>query len=182
MRWTLIKHQKDPPKKSRTNSQLDLIADILICAWVRAPYLVSMCVPADNYRLDPAWNQAGNVFADNSLSEHSSSQDVPDCSVRRAPHLLEFELLHALLVRSDGGTLDANIVVPHSLRCLNSHLVIRGIAVLHSQVIATTQRAKKETLRIIPWCYWHINDHCAFLWFLQLPFSGQKLLVKGLLL
>lgn len=105
-----------------------------------------MCVSADNYRLDPAWNQAGNVFADNSLSEHSATQDVPDCSVRRAPHCLELELLHALLVRSDGGALDANIVAPHSLRCLNSHLVIGGITILHSQVIATTKREQKEKL------------------------------------
>lgn len=101
-----------------------------------------MCVPANNYRLDPARNQAGNIFADNSLSEHSATQDVPDCSVGRAPHILELELLHALLVRSDGGTLDANVVALHSLRRFNSHLVIGGIAVLHSQVIATTQRAK----------------------------------------
>lgn len=103
-----------------------------------------MCVPANYYRLDPAWNQAGNVFADNSLSEHSATQDVPDCSVGRAPHLLELELLHALLIRSDGGTLDANIVAPHSLCCLYRHLVVGGITVLHSQVIATTQRGKNK--------------------------------------
>lgn len=105
-----------------------------------------MCVPADNYRLDPAWNQAGNVFADNSLSEHSATQDISDCSVGRAPHLLEFELLHALLIRSDGGTLDTNVVAPHCLCSLYCYLVIGGITVLHSQVIATTQRGEKKNL------------------------------------
>lgn len=99
-----------------------------------------MCVPADDNRLNPAWNQAGNVFADNSFSEHSATKDVPDCPVRRSPHLLKLELLHAVLVGRDGGALDADVVASHCLCGVYCHLVISGITVLHSQIITAIQR------------------------------------------
>ena len=40
----------------------------------------------------PAGDQAGNVLADDGLSEHCASKDVPDSSIRRLPHLLQVEL------------------------------------------------------------------------------------------
>lgn len=114
-----------------------------------------MRVPADYNGLDPAWNQAGNVFADNSFSEHSATKDVPDCPVGRAPHLLKFELLHTLLVRRYGGALDANVVASHSLCSIYCHLVVSDIAVLHSQIIAAIHRGiQKRPLRVL-----HLVQH-----------------------
>lgn len=46
-----------------------------------------------------------------SSPEHGSIQDVPDGSVGALPHLLQLELLHTGLIRSDGCTLDANVVL-----------------------------------------------------------------------
>lgn len=100
-------------------------------------YLVSMGVPAYDDGFGPAWHQARDVLTDDGLSEHRASQDVTDGAVGRPPHLLQLELLHALLVRRDGGALDAHIVALHGLRSLHRHLVVRGVAVLHTEVVAT---------------------------------------------
>lgn len=93
-------------------------------------------MPADDDGLHPAGHQAGDVFADDGLPEHGASQDVPDGPVGRAPHLLQLELLHALLVRRDGGTLDAHVVAPDRLRCLDRHLVVGRVSVFHAEVKA----------------------------------------------
>lgn len=55
-------------------------------------YLVAMGVPANGDGLGPARDKAGDVFADDWLSEDGSPKDVPDCSVRALPHFLQLEL------------------------------------------------------------------------------------------
>jgi hypothetical protein len=42
---------------------------------------------------------------------------------------------HPSLVRSDGGTLDAHVVLEDGVRCVYGHLVFSGIAVGQAQVI-----------------------------------------------
>ena len=104
-------------------------------------YLVSMSMPADDDGLDPAGHQAGDVLADDGLAEHGSTQDVSDGPVRRAPHLLELELLHSLLIRRDGSAFDAHVVTADRLRRIDRHPVVRGVPVLHPQVIALREKA-----------------------------------------
>ena len=65
-----------------------------------------------------------NVFANDCFSEDSSSQDVSDCSVGGLPHLLQLELLHPGLVRGDGGTLDAHVILQDGVGTVNCHLKI----------------------------------------------------------
>ena len=50
-------------------------------------------------------------FSPQRIAGMLTSEDVPDGSVRRPPHLLQVELLHSCLVRGDGGTLDTHVVL-----------------------------------------------------------------------
>ena len=109
----------------------------------RKTHLVSVGVSADDDGLGPAGHQAGDVLTDDGLSEHRAPQDVTDGAVGRAPHLLELELLHPVLVWRDGGTLDAHVVALHGLGSVHRHLVVRGVAVLHAEVIAL-RRTQRE--------------------------------------
>lgn len=55
-------------------------------------HLITKCVPSDGDGLCPAWNEPGNVLADDWLTEDCTSQDVPDGAVGALPHLLQLEL------------------------------------------------------------------------------------------
>lgn len=105
-----------------------------------------MGVPANDDGLDPAGNQSGDVAADDGFPEDGSTQYVPNGPVGRAPHLLQFELIHPLFIWRDGGTLDAHAVAPHRLSCLHRHAVVRSVTVLHSEVI--TGQVTRETFLV----------------------------------
>lgn len=95
-----------------------------------------MGVPTNDDGFDPARHQAWDILAYDSFAEDGAAQDISDGSVRGAPHLLKVKLLNALLVRRDGGALDAHAVATHRLCSVHGHLVVSGIAVLDAQVIA----------------------------------------------
>lgn len=42
--------------------------------------------------LRPAWNEPGNVLAEDWLAEDGAAQDVPNGSVRALPHFLQAKL------------------------------------------------------------------------------------------
>ena len=63
-----------------------------------------------------------DVLADDRLPENGSAKNVSDRAIRRLPHLLELELFHPGLIRSDGGALDANVVLLDGVRAVNRHL------------------------------------------------------------
>lgn len=60
------------------------------------------------------------------------SQDIPDSSVRRQPHLLQLEFLDAALIRGDGGALDAHAIFLDGLGRVDGNLVIGLVAVLEA--------------------------------------------------
>lgn len=107
-------------------------------------YLIAMGMPANDNGLDPARHQAGNVLADDGFPEHCASEDVTDGAIGRSPHLLKLEFLHTLLIWCDGGTLDANVVLSDCLGGFYRHLVICCVSVLHTQVKALQEQAKKK--------------------------------------
>lgn len=108
-----------------------------------------MGVPANDDGLGPARHQARDVLAQDGPSEHCASQDVTDGAVGRTPHLLQLELLHALLVWCDGGALDAHVVTADSLRRLNCDLVVCCISVLHTEVIAVQGEIKRIEFELV---------------------------------
>ena len=79
---------------------------------------------SNDNRFLPTGDQSWDVLAYDGLAEHSSSQDVTDSSIGRLPHLLEFEFFDTSLVRSNGGTLDTNIVFLDGLCTFNSNCSI----------------------------------------------------------
>jgi hypothetical protein len=67
--------------------------------------------------------------------EDGAAQVVPNGAVGRQPHLLELELLDALLVRGDGGALDADAVFLDGLGGVQGDLVVGLVAVGQAQVV-----------------------------------------------
>jgi len=57
--------------------------------------------------VDPA-RGAGTFLQMIGFAEDHAAEDVADGAVRRPPHLLEVELLHAAFVRRDGRALHRN--------------------------------------------------------------------------
>lgn len=105
-------------------------------------HLISISMTANDNGFDPSRHQPGNVLADNSLSEDSATQDVSNCAIGRLPHLLQLELLHSLLIRSDGCTLYANVIFLYGFSSFHSYFIICSITMLNAQVIAVTNPKK----------------------------------------
>jgi hypothetical protein len=102
---------------------------------VRGAVLVPEGVAADHDGLDPAGDDAGDVGDDDGLAKDRAVQDVADGPIGGPPHLLELELLHALLVRRDGGAFDAHVVLLDGVGRVHRHLVVRLVAVGQAQVV-----------------------------------------------
>eukprot|EP00128_Syssomonas_multiformis_P014375 Colp12_sorted_trinity150504_noHs@5349 len=101
---------------------------------VSAAVLVTKSVTTHNNGLGPARDKAGNVGADNGLTENSAVKNVTDSSVGALPHLLKLELLNSVLIRSDGGTLDADLVLSNSVGGINGNLIVGGITVGEAKI------------------------------------------------
>jgi hypothetical protein len=74
-----------------------------------------MSVSANNDWLGPSWYKSRNVLADDRFSEYSTIEDIPDCTVRGFPHLLESELFYSILIWGNGCTLNTNFVLLDSV-------------------------------------------------------------------
>ena len=101
---------------------------------VSANVLISVSVTTNNDWVSPSRDKLGDVLADNGLSEDSSVQDISDGSVRRFPHLLQFEFRDSFLIRSDSSALNTDLVFLDSVGSINSDLVIGLISVFDSQI------------------------------------------------
>lgn len=105
-------------------------------------YLVPVRMSSNDDGFDPARHQPGDVLTDDGFSEHGATQNVTDGAVGGAPHLLQVELLHPVLVRCDGGTFDAHAVLTHGFRSIHRHLVVRRVTVLDTQVKASRRQRR----------------------------------------
>ena len=90
---------------------------------------------ADDDGLFPAGNKQGHIVADDGLSEDGAVEDVADGAIGRLPHLLQLELLHTLLIWSNGGALDSDLVLLDGISRLNCDLIISGITVLNGEIV-----------------------------------------------
>ena len=97
--------------------------------------LVTVGVTADDDGLGPAGHEAGHVGADDGLTEDGTIEDVSDGAVGALPHLLELELLNAVLVGGDGGALNADLVLLDGVGRLHSDLVVCGVSVLNGEIV-----------------------------------------------
>ena len=90
---------------------------------------------ADDDRLGPAGHQTRHVLANDRLPEHRPAEDVADGAVRRAPHLLQTELLDARLVRRDRRAFDADIVRLDRLGRIDGDLVVGLVTLLDGEIV-----------------------------------------------
>jgi hypothetical protein len=97
--------------------------------------LIAEGMAADNDRLCPAGDEAGNVLADDGFAEDHSAEDVADRAVRALPHFLQPELRNARFVGRDGGALDADAVLLDGVGRVDRHLVGGLVAILDRQVV-----------------------------------------------
>jgi hypothetical protein len=104
--------------------------DAVLCA-----VLVAKGVTADDDGLLPAGYEAGDTGDDNGSAEDGATEVVADGAVGREPHLLELELLDALLVGRDGGALDTDRVLLDGLCSIEGDLVVCLVAVGQAEVI-----------------------------------------------
>ena len=104
-------------------------------AEVGGTVLVAERVAADDDRLVPAGHQARDVRDDDRLAEDHAAEDVADRAVRRAPHLLQAELLDARLVGRDRRALDADAVLLDRVGGVDRDLVVGLVALLDGEVV-----------------------------------------------
>ncbi len=104
--------------------------------------------------LRPARHQTRHVLADDRLTEDDAAEDVADGAVRRLPHVLEIEFLHAGFVRRDGGALHADADLLDGVGGIHRDLVVGGVAVLHAQVeihqVHVEERQDQLVLDVLP--------------------------------
>ena len=97
--------------------------------------LVAVGVAADDDRLGPARHQARHVLADDRLAEDDAAEDVADGAVRRPPHFLEAEFLHAAFVRRDGGAFDGDADFLGLVGGVDGDLVVGLVALLDAEIV-----------------------------------------------
>ena len=118
---------------------------------VRRAILVPERMTTDDDGLNPPGDGPRDALKDDRLAEDSAAEDIADLcamrgatsgceagrdenghdaygAIRRAPHLLELELLYACFVRRDGRALDTDVVLEDRLCRFDRHLVtgLRG--------------------------------------------------------
>eukprot|EP00128_Syssomonas_multiformis_P005792 Colp12_sorted_trinity150504_noHs@29020 len=101
---------------------------------VSGTVLVTKGVTTDNNGLSPTGDKTGHVLADDGFTENSAAKNVANGSIGAEPHFLKTEFLHSGLIRSDGGALDANVVLLDGFSGLNSDLVISLVTVLDAEI------------------------------------------------
>src|SRR3546814_15602000 len=78
---------------------------------------------------------SSDVCSSDLLAEDGAADDVADGAVRRAPHLLQAELLDAALVGGDGRALDADAVLLDGVGGVDGDLVVGLVALLDGEVV-----------------------------------------------
>lgn len=82
----------------------------------------------------PRRNESGNIFNDNRLSEHSSSNMVSNGTIRRFPHFFKLEFLNSCFIWSNGCTFNTNFALKNCFCSIEGNLVISSISVFHTKI------------------------------------------------
>ena len=97
--------------------------------------LIAIGVAADDDRLGPAGHEPRHVLADDRLAEDGAAEDVADGAVRRLPHFLQIEFLHAGFVRRDGGAFDADAMLQDGMGAVDGDLIVGLVTVLDAEIV-----------------------------------------------
>ena len=102
---------------------------------IRGAILIAEGVAADDDRVGPARYQSRDIVDHDRLAEDDSSQYVSDRAVGRAPHLLQPELLHPILVRSDGRAFYTDAVLLDRFGRFDGNSVVGLVALFDSEIV-----------------------------------------------
>jgi len=91
-------------------------------------------MPSDNDGLSPIGNASRDVLDYDWFTENDTTTDIPDGTIGRLPHLLEFELLNVCLIGCDGCTFNSDFASFDCVCGVNSDLVIGSITVLDAKI------------------------------------------------
>ena len=83
----------------------------------------------------PARHKARNIATQDGLTEHRTAENVTNCAIRRAPHLLEAEFLDPRFVGRDGGAFDTDAMFFDRLSRVDRDLIIRLVAIFHAKIV-----------------------------------------------
>mmetsp|Transcript_23346 Transcript_23346/g.41461 ORF Transcript_23346/g.41461 Transcript_23346/m.41461 type:complete len:385 (+) Transcript_23346:275-1429(+) len=97
--------------------------------------LVTKGVAANDDGLGPAGNEAGDVLANDRLTEDGAIENVAEGAVGALPHLLQVELNNAGFIRGDGGALDTNIVLLNGLSSIKGDLIVGSIPIRKTKIV-----------------------------------------------
>lgn len=100
---------------------------------------------SDDDGLGPSRDDLGDALEENRLPEDGSVEDVADSTVGRLVHVCKVELLDALFVGRNSGTLDSYVVLEDRLRSIDCHLVL-GLALKNTHT-RQREREKRERRR-----------------------------------
>ena len=106
-----------------------LLDDSISCS-----VLVTKCMSSNDNGLSPPGHQPGNVLDNDGLSEDSSIELVSNRAIGAFPHLLQFEFLDSGLIGSDGRALNANLAFLYGCSCIQCHLIVCLVTILHAEV------------------------------------------------
>ena len=96
---------------------------------------IAVGVTRQGDRLFPGGHRRGDAADRHGSTEHGAVHNGADGAVGAFPHLLEVVFLDPLLIRGDGGALDADAVLLAGLRRFDGHLVVGRIAILQTEVV-----------------------------------------------
>lgn len=101
--------------------------------------LITKCMSSYDYWLFPSRYQTWNIFYYNWLSKHCTIQYIPNGTIWRFPHSLQFKFFNSGFIWSTtifsilhSCTFNSNLVFLNCICCLNCHLIICLISILHS--------------------------------------------------
>ena len=115
------------PLWSECEHKFTLALHYKVCGTV----LITKGVTSYNDRLTPPRHKPRNITNQDGLSKHSSVQDIPDCTIRGFPHLLQLELSYSILIGSDGCAFNTHLATFYGLSSVYRDLIIREISVFN---------------------------------------------------
>ena len=141
---------------------------------------VAVSVTSDGDRLLPVLHCRMDARDSDRCAEYGAVEDRADSAVRALPHLVQLVLVHALVVRCDGSTLNGYAQAFCSLGCVLCYLVAGLVALNESQVVIlcleVNERKDKLILDHLPQNTGHLVAIHLYEWSGHLNFFGHSYL------
>lgn len=99
---------------------------------ILASILITKCMSSNNDWLYPAWNESGDVWDNDGLTEYCTIKDISNCTVRAFPHLSQIKFFYTFSIRSNSCALDSYFMFLDCISTVNSNLIFSFVTVLNT--------------------------------------------------